>query len=245
MHGLVASLRNSHKAVFVGLLRAITLRSVNKLRVHQLCSSHVAVAKVQARTRRCILLLVLHADLDVSLQVLRRVVLTIGKATTGAYEVTGRHEHVVGADTWRQVSHAVVVLHACILELPNLVEFFERDQLLLEVLLVELLVARVAEDAVVLELFLEDLTNLLRVELTETQHFGGLSGSGLDVDLLMLNNFDSRLEETVLLGVPDNPLLDRDVSARWQFNRRLNVRKISSALLVDDVEVAILIAISH
>lgn len=111
--------------------------------------------------------------------------------------------------------HSIVVLHARILQLPNLVEFFKGHKLLLKVLLVELLEAAVAEDAVVFQFLLEDLTNLLGVKLTEAQHFGRLSCSGLYVDFFVLNNFDSRLEETILLGMPNHLLFNRDVFAWW------------------------------
>lgn len=59
----------------------------------------------------------------------------------------------------------VVVLDASVLELANFMEFFECNQLLLEVLAVELLEVLIAKDSVVLQFSLEHFSDLFCIEM--------------------------------------------------------------------------------
>jgi len=63
----------------------------------------------------------------------------------------------------------VVVLDASVLELANFMEFFECNQLLLEVLAVELLEVLITEDSVVLQFPLEHFSDLFCIQMAVSE----------------------------------------------------------------------------
>lgn len=106
---------------------------------------------------------------------------------------------------------ALLIFQPRVLELPDLVELGECVKLALEVGRVELVKILVAEDAVLLQFLLEELPDLLGVEILDLQEVRGGMSCLLNVDLLVLDDFDTGAEEAILTRLSNDLLLERDL----------------------------------
>lgn len=107
---------------------------------------------------------------------------------------------------------ALGVLQPRVFELPDLVEFLERIQLPFEVGTIELVIVFEIEDPVLLQLLLEEISDLLGVQILQFKQVCGILGRRLNVYLLILDDFDTCAEETILPCLSDDLLLERDLS---------------------------------
>ena len=107
----------------------------------------------------------------------------------------------------------VVVLDASILQLADFMEFFECNQLLLEVLAVELLEVLITEDSVVLEFPLEHFSDLFRIQMAVSEQVCGVLCRTLEVHFFILHDLNSCLEEPILLRSSDYLAMNLDLWA--------------------------------
>jgi len=149
-----------------------------------------------------VLLLLLHAGL---LRLIQSLVYKVASAnvSTGLGELARW-----AAAGLRTMTYPVVVLDSCVLELSDLMEFFEGNKLLLEVFAVEFVEVVIAKDSIIFQFLLEKLSYLLRSQLSLLEHFSRILRSTVKFILFMLNHLDSCLEESILLGSANDLLLE-------------------------------------
>ena len=87
-------------------------------------------------------------------------------------------------------------------------EFFESDQLLRKILVIELFEILERKDPILLQLPFQDLAQLLRRVIARLQQLSSIPGRLLVVYVLVFYYFHACLEETILFGSLDLFLLD-------------------------------------
>jgi hypothetical protein len=122
----------------------------------------------------------------------------------------------VGNEGWRLgfaihvplLSISVIIFHPSVLQLADLVEFFECHQLLLEVLVVKFFEIIISKYLVVLKPLLEKLTDLLGSEFTILECIGSVLGRSIKLVFFMFDHLDSSLEKSIFSGLPNDSLFE-------------------------------------
>ena len=104
--------------------------------------------------------------------------------------------------------HSVIVFYSCIFQLSDFVKFFEGNQLLFEVSLIELAIIIIAENFVIFEFLLQQLFDLSCSHLPILEHFCRILSCAFKINFFMFLNVNSCFEESVLLCSSDDFLFD-------------------------------------